>query len=79
MPKNKTDFIATPHDHSYKLLFSQQILVRDLLRGFVPQEWVGQLDFDTLEKVGTEYISHELLRRSNDLVWRLRLNGEKWL
>lgn len=77
--KNKTDFIATPHDHSYKLLFSQQVLVKDLLRGFVPQDWVGQLDFDTLEKVSTEYISHELLRRSNDLVWRLRLNGDRWL
>ena len=79
MPKNNTDFIATPHDHCYKLLFSQQVLVRDLLRGFVPEDWVGQLDFDTLEKVSTEYVSHELLRRSNDLVWRLRLNGDKWL
>lgn len=79
MSKNNNDATTTPHDHSYKLLFSQQILVRDLLRGFVPQDWVGQLDYDTLEKVGTEYISNELLRRSNDLVWRLRLNGEKWL
>lgn len=79
MSKNNNDPVITPHDHSYKLLFSQQILVKDLLRGFVPQDWVGQLDFDTLEKVGTEYISDELLRRSNDLVWRLRLNGENWI
>jgi predicted transposase YdaD len=45
----------------------------------VPEDWVQRLDFETLEKVGNEYISNELLKRSNDLVWRLKLNGEQWL
>lgn len=79
MSRKNNKLTTTPYDHSYKLLFSQQVLVRDLLRGFVPQDWVAQLDFDTLEKVGTEYISNELLKRSNDLVWRLKLGGDKWL
>ena len=36
------------HDHSYKLLFSEPRMVEDLLRGFVPDEWVEELDFSTL-------------------------------
>ncbi len=38
------------HDKTYKLLFSHAEMVEDLLRGFVPEEWVSQLDFATLEK-----------------------------
>jgi len=79
VPNNKSRSVSTPHDQSYKLLFSQRVLVRDLLLGFVPEDWVQRLDFETLEKVGNEYISNELLKRSNDLVWRLKLNGEQWL
>ncbi|MEE9355846.1 MAG: hypothetical protein V3U75_09695 [Methylococcaceae bacterium] len=39
-----------PHDHSYKLLFSEPEMVVDLLQGFVQEPWVGELDFATLEK-----------------------------
>jgi hypothetical protein len=39
------------HDHSYKLLFSHPEMVADLLRGFVHEGWVEQLDFASLEKV----------------------------
>ena len=36
------------HDHSYKLLFSHAEMVADLLRGFVHEDWVAQLDFSSL-------------------------------
>ena len=35
------------HDPSYKLLFSNSAMVEDLLRGFVHEEWLGQVDFST--------------------------------
>jgi predicted transposase/invertase (TIGR01784 family) len=65
------------HDKSYKLLFSHAEMVEDLLRGFVPEEWFGQLDFSTLEKYPGSYISDDLDKREDDVVWRLR-NGEDW-
>ncbi len=39
------------HDTSYKLLFSHHEMVADLVRGFVREDWVAALDFDTLERV----------------------------
>ena len=36
------------HDTSYKELFSHPEMVADLIRGFVREEWVAQLDFSTL-------------------------------
>jgi hypothetical protein len=45
------------HDTGYKLLFSHPELVRDLLTGFVKEDWVWEIDFTTLESV-----KHHLLQ-----------------
>ncbi len=66
------------HDHSYKLLFSHPRMVEDLLRGFVHEEWVGRIDFSTLERVSGSYVSADLREREDDIVWRVRLRGE-WI
>ncbi len=66
------------HDHSYKLLFSHPEMVTDLLRGFVREQWVAELDFNTLEKVSGSYVADELREREDDLVWRVRLQNQ-WL
>ena len=39
------------HDNAYKNVFSHPKAVQDLLRGFVHEDWVQQLDYITLEKV----------------------------
>ena len=66
------------HDAGYKLLFSHAEMVADLLRGFLPPEWVEQLDIASLEKVSGSYVSDDLRDRHNDVVWRLRW-GPRWL
>lgn len=66
------------HDASYKLLFSHAQMVEDLLRGFVPQAWVQELDFSTLEKLNASYVADDLRDRHDDVVWRVRFR-DKWL
>jgi predicted transposase/invertase (TIGR01784 family) len=66
------------HDHSYKLLFSHPEMVADLLRGFVREEWVGQLDFASLEKVSGSYVADDLREQEDDVIWRVRW-GQDWL
>jgi hypothetical protein len=66
------------HDPSYKLLFSHRDLVADLIRGFVHEDWVAQLDFTTLQRVGEIGVSHDLRERKDDMIWRLRW-GERWV
>ena len=64
--------MTTTHDAGYKKLFSHPRLVADFLRGFVPEDWVQQLDFTTLEKLGSNYVSTSGLYRDG-VLWRLRL------
>ena len=66
------------YDNSYKYLFSHAQMVEDLLKGFVQEEWVEQLDFSTLEKVNGSYVSDDLRDREDDIVWRIRW-GKTWL
>jgi len=66
------------HDAGYKSLFSHPEMVADLLRGFVPEPWVAEVDFATLEPVGGSYVSDDLRMRADDLVWRVRLR-EEWV
>jgi hypothetical protein len=66
------------HDHGYKLVFSHPEVVRDLMLGFVREDWVRRLDFDTLERVGSSFVAEDLRGRENDVLWRVRF-GERWL
>jgi hypothetical protein len=66
------------HDHSYKLLFSHPQMVRDLLEGFVRADWLAQLDYSSLERVNSSYVSDDLRDRADDVVWRVRW-GKDWV
>lgn len=66
------------HDQSYKLLFSHPEMVADLLQGFVREDWVEHLDFDSLEKVSGTYVADDLREREDDVIWRVRW-GKDWL
>jgi predicted transposase/invertase (TIGR01784 family) len=66
----------TDHDSSYKYLFSHPAMVRDLITGFIPDEWLHGLDYDTLEQLPSEYISDDFRRRSDDLIWRVKVGGQ---
>ncbi len=61
------------------MLFSHARTVCDLLRGFIREPWVEELDFSTLEKLPSDYISGQLVgdfeERASDVVWRVRWQG----
>jgi predicted transposase/invertase (TIGR01784 family) len=67
------------HDNGYKRLFSHPEMVADLIRGFVREDWVGSLDFSTLERVSGSYVTPELRGRESDVVWRVRWQRDRWL
>jgi predicted transposase YdaD len=67
------------HDQSYKRLFSHPSMVEDLLRGFVQEDWIKQLDFATLEVFKDSFVADDLIERHDDIIWRVRWKSGKWL
>ena len=68
------------HDRSYKLLFSFPEMVRDLLEGFICEDWLAQLDYASLQPVKCTYVSNTLHQRLGDLVWKARWGSDsRWI
>ena len=59
-------------DTGYQHLFSHPRMVHDLLRGFLPEEWIGWLDPGTLDRRDSGSPPD---RPESSLVWRLRWQG----
>ena len=63
--------MSQSHDAAYRLLFRHRRMVQDLLGGFVPGRWTRHLHPDSLERIGERRLNSTLVRREQDLVWRL--------
>ncbi len=63
------------HDSSYKFLFSNPELVRDLIMGFIPDDCLHSLNYSTLEKVPGSYISEDFKQHEDAIVWRVKVGG----
>jgi hypothetical protein len=69
--------MSQPHDRGYKRLFSHPEMIRDLLRGFVDEPWVGEVDFDGLEPYPSDFVDDRLRGRQGDVIWRMPW-GDDW-
>jgi predicted transposase/invertase (TIGR01784 family) len=65
-------------DKAYKLLFGHKEMVASLLRDFVLDAAVADLDLDTLEPWPGEHVSESLRERIDDRIWRLRWKDADW-
>jgi Putative transposase, YhgA-like len=63
------------HESEYRLLFSQPRMVKDLLRGFLHEEWIGWLDPGTLERRTVPAEEAPAGSLADILLWRLRWQG----
>ncbi len=63
--------MAEEHDKTHRLIFSFPRIVADMIRLLLGGKWVKRLDFSTLEKVPERLLSPELLRREQDVLWRV--------
>jgi predicted transposase YdaD len=66
-----------PKDSAYKKPFSHPEMVESLLRVFVPEKWVDQIDFTSLRKGNGSYVADNLSQRQDDLIWCLKIRDQE--
>lgn len=66
------------HDSSYRQFFSNPRMIKDLLTGFIREDWVNELDFGQMEAVETSFVSDALRKREADVIWRIKWRN-RWL
>jgi predicted transposase/invertase (TIGR01784 family) len=60
-------------DRAYKYIFSNPDIFMQLLKYFVHEDFISEIDPGTLEQVRGEFISEEFLKRESDIVYKARL------
>ncbi|MBR6975501.1 MAG: Rpn family recombination-promoting nuclease/putative transposase [Ottowia sp.] len=60
------------HDSAYKLMFSEAAMVRSLLQDLIAEDFVAELDLDTLERLPGEHIARGGQKRFSDIVWKVQ-------
>ena len=68
--------MASDHDKRYKQLFSNPVIVEELLLYFVDEDFVKNLDFSTLESVNKSFITDEFKEKESDIIYKIQYNGE---
>jgi predicted transposase/invertase (TIGR01784 family) len=60
------------HDLSYRLFFTHQRMIRDLLCEIVGERWVEHIDLDSGERVNNSFVSPQHQNRESDVIWKFR-------
>jgi predicted transposase/invertase (TIGR01784 family) len=61
------------HDKGYKELLSHKKTFVELLRSFVKEQWVNDVDEENLELINKSYITPEYLEKEADVIYKVRL------
>ncbi|PKL15485.1 MAG: hypothetical protein CVV49_21170 [Spirochaetae bacterium HGW-Spirochaetae-5] len=64
------------HDSGYKKLFSNPVIVKELMLSFVHEPWVKELDYDTLERIDKSFVTEEFIERESDIIYRINFNSK---
>ncbi len=65
------------HDSGYKKLFSNPVIVKELLLSFVDEPWVNDLNYNTLERLDKSFITEEFINRESDIIYKVNFKNEE--
>ncbi|ERI07113.1 Rpn family recombination-promoting nuclease/putative transposase [Aneurinibacillus aneurinilyticus] len=77
MTRNPSLHKHQPHDKGYKYLLSSKKVFVDLLRSFVKQGWIEQIDDTNVIKVDKSYILQDFADKEADLVYRVKIKEQE--
>ena len=63
------------NDRGYKRLFSHPRMVEDLIKSFVKEDFVKDINFDRLKRDFDSFITEEFRERESDIIWQVEYKG----
>lgn len=63
------------HDALYHQMFSHPGMVAQLLREFIDEPWVADLDLEAMQRENPRLDAGNGIRRQGDMIWRIPLKS----
>jgi len=67
-----------PHDSAYKYLFKNKHIFLQLLKSFVHEDFVQEIELEHLELYDKSFISDELIDRESDLIYKISYRNKEY-
>ncbi|MCK4798339.1 MAG: Rpn family recombination-promoting nuclease/putative transposase, partial [Spirochaetes bacterium] len=64
------------HDNAYKYIFSNKRIFYQLIKSFVKEDFVRDLDLKNIDLLDKSFISDEFLARESDVMYRIKLKNK---
>ncbi|MFQ5648657.1 MAG: Rpn family recombination-promoting nuclease/putative transposase [bacterium] len=64
------------YDRGYGRLFSNKVIFQQLIQSFVNEAWVGDLDFDTCERLQKSFIDKDYKKTESDVIYKVQVRGK---
>lgn len=64
------------HDSGYKKLFANHTIFRQLVKTFIKEAWVDELDFNQCETLDKSFISDHYKQTESDLIYKVRVRSK---
>jgi len=75
--QNKRDNIDNPHDKGYKHLLSSKKAFIEMLKSFIKEKWVQDIDETEMMLVNKSYISSDFSEKEADIVYKIKLQEKE--
>ena len=74
--KKQSNQLAQPHDATFKKLFGEIEIAKDVIEKNLPKEVLDQLDMDTLKKLDGSFINEKLEETFSDILYGVEIDGK---
>ena len=64
------------NDRQYKYVFSHPIFVEKLLKSFIHEDFIKDLDFSSLDKVNKSFVDEDLGKYESDTIYKVYFKGK---
>lgn len=79
MKKNiKKNAVKKKHDSAYKYLFKNKRIFLQLLKSFVYEDFIKEIELNHLELFDKSFISDDLLDRESDLIYKINFKDNEY-
>jgi len=69
--------MASDSDKRYKKIFSNPLVVEELLLYFVHEDFVKDLDFSTLERLDKSFVTEKFQEKESDIIYKVNFKGNE--
>lgn len=73
--KNNKNELSQPHDVTFKKLFGEIDIAKDVMEHNLPKEVLDQLDMDSMKKLNGSFISEKLKETYSDILYGVKINN----